>query len=82
MMLGRRSEIPQNRFVVLGKEGEAIRFVLRPGADVSGGDIADIIHVEAEHGAHLGFLEKSFGAGEALPAQAIEVDTILPINRH
>ncbi len=52
----RRSEIPQNRLVVLRKQREAVGFVLRPCSNVCRRQVADVIHVEAEKGAHLRFL--------------------------
>jgi hypothetical protein len=42
----RRAEIPNDRFVVLGQEREAHQFIHGPGADVGGGDVADVVHVE------------------------------------
>ena len=82
MMLRGRSEIPEDGLVILRKKREAVRFILRPCADVGRGDVADIVHVEAEQRAHFRLLEKSFRAGEAFAAQPIEIDPILPVNRH
>ena len=82
MMLGGGAEIPQDRFVVLRKQREAVGFVLRPGADVRRGEVAHVVHVEAEQRAHLGLGEQRFRFGEALAAETIEVDSILPIDRH
>ncbi len=62
VVLGGGAEIPQDRLVVLRQEGEAIRFVLRPGADVGRGEIADVIHVEAQQRTHLGLFQEIFGA--------------------
>ena len=53
MVLGGRTKIPQNGLVILRQQGEAIGFVLRPGADVGGGQIAHVVHVETEDRAHL-----------------------------
>src|SRR5712675_1891341 len=47
-----RPKIPQNRLVILREECEAIRFVLGPSADVGRGQVADIVHVEAQESAH------------------------------
>src|SRR5258708_27780782 len=82
VVLRSRSEIPQNRLVILRKEGEAIRFVLRAGPDVGCGQVPDIVHVEAQEGAHFGFLQKILSARETFAAEAIEVDAIFPIHRH
>jgi len=82
MMLGRRPEIPQGLVRRFAEGSEAIRFVLCPCADMCRGQVADIVHIETEERAHLGLLENIFGAGKAFPAQAIEVDAILPIDFH
>ena len=82
MVLRRRSEVPQNRLVILRKQREAIRLVLRPGTDVGRGQVPDIVHVEAQERAHLGLLQKILGARQAFAAQAIEVNPIFPIHRH
>ena len=60
MMLGGGAEIPENRLVVLRQQREAVGFVLRPGADVRRGEVAHIVHVEAEQRAHLRFREQRF----------------------
>ena len=74
VMFGSRSEVPQNRLVILRKEGEAIRLVLRPGADVRRGQVADIVHVEAQQRAHFGLASEdpwrapvARGAGDQSP---------------
>src|ERR1700739_4302918 len=82
MMARGGAEIPEDRLVVLGKEGEAVRLVLGPGADVSGREVAHIVHVKAEQGAHLGLGEQFFHALEALAAEAVEVDSLFPVNGH
>ena len=82
VMLGGRSEIPQNRLVVLRKKGEAICLVLSPSTNVGGGDVPDIVHVKAQQRAHLRLLEKILGARQSFAAQAIEVDPIFPIDSH
>src|SRR5216684_40706 len=82
MVLRSRSEIPQDRLVILRKEGEAIRLVLSPRTDVGRGQVPNIVHVEAQQRTHFRLLQKILGAREAFAAQAIEVDTIFPIHRH
>src|SRR5580692_4079044 len=82
MMLGGGSEIPQDRFVVLRQQSEAIRFILRPRANVGRGEIAHVVHVETEQRAHLRLSEQGFGFRQALSAQTIEVDPVFPIDRH
>src|SRR5579862_6111427 len=82
MMARRGAEVPKDRIVILWQECEAADFVLRPGTDVRGGDIPYIVHVEAEKCAHLRLREKRLRAGQTFAAQAIEIDSLLPINGH
>jgi hypothetical protein len=56
VMFRSRSEIPQDRLIVLWKEREAIRLVLGPCTDVGRGQVADIVHVEAQQRTHLRLL--------------------------
>ncbi len=78
----RRSEVPQDWFVVLRKQRETVRLVLRPCADVGRGQVAHIVHVKAQQRSHLGFLQKILGPRQALAAQAVEVNPVFPIDRH
>ncbi len=82
MVLGRRPEVPQDRLVILRQQGEAADLVLGPGADVRRGDVPDVVHVEAEHRAHLRLRQQRLDPVQPLPAEAIEVDAPLPIDRH
>ncbi len=82
MVLGGGAEVPHDGLGILREQGEAAVLVLRPGADVGGGDVAHVVHVEAEQCAHFGFGEQRFHARQALAAQAVEVDALLPINCH
>ncbi len=82
MMLGGRAEVPQNRLVILRQQSKAADLVLRPGADVRRGDVAHVVHVEAQQRADLGLREQRFDARQALAAQAIHIDALLPIHCH
>ena len=82
VMLRRRAEIPQDRLVILRQQREAADLVLRPCADVRGGDVAHIVHIEAQQRADLGFRQQRFNARQAFAAQTVEVDALLPIHRH
>ncbi len=82
MVPGGRAEVPQDRLVILRQQSEAADLVLRPGADVRGGDVAHVVHVEAQQCAHLRFRQQGFGACQALAAQAVHIDALLPIHRH
>src|SRR5260370_37612936 len=81
MVFGRGAEVPQNWFVVLRKEGEAIGFILCPSADVRSCQITHVVHVEAEQRAHLGLGQQGFRAGEAFAPQAVKADALFPIDR-
>ena len=82
VVLGGRTEVPQNRLIILRQKREAAVLVLRPSADVRGGDVAHVVHVEAEQSAHLRFLQQRSGASQALAPQALEIHPIFPIHRH
>jgi hypothetical protein len=49
---------------------------------VSGGDVPHVVHVEAQQRADLGGGQHRFDARQALAAQAVEVDALLPIHCH
>ncbi len=82
MMPGGRSEVPEDRLVVLRQQRETADLVLRPRADVRRRDVAHVVHVEAQHRAHLGLGQQFLDARQAFPAQPIEIDPLLPIDRH
>jgi hypothetical protein len=82
MVFGSGSEIPQDRFVILRQQREAVGLVLRPGADMRRGQVTHIVHVEAEQRSHLRLGEEVFRLLQAFAAETIEVDAILPIDRH
>ena len=82
VMLGGGAEVPHDRLGILREQGEAAVLVLRPGADVGGGDVAHVVHVEAQQRAHFGFRQQRFHARQTLAAQAVEVDALFPVNRH
>ena len=60
VVLGGRAEVPQDGLVVLRQQSEAADLVLRPGADVRGGDVAHVVHVEAQQRAHLRLRQQRF----------------------
>ncbi len=82
VVAGGRAEIPQDGLVVLGQQSEAADFILRPGADVRRGEVPHVVHVEAQQRAHFGLGEGFLGAREALFAEAVEIDALLPIHSH
>src|SRR4029077_7480600 len=82
MMPGRRSEVPENRFVILGKESEPVRLVLCPRANVRCCQITHVVHVEAKQRAHLRLRQQILHALQAFAAQPIKVDSLFPLDRH
>ena len=82
MVPRRRSKVPHDRLGVPGEQGEAHQLVHRPGPDVGGRDVADVVHVEAEQGAQPRPRQFPLGPLEALFPEPIVVDPLLPIDAH
>src|SRR5215207_4997058 len=82
VMPGRRAEVPHDRLVALREQAEAVELVRRPGADVGSGDVADVSHVEAQQRSERRVGEQRLDAREALVAEAIEADALLPVDPH
>ena len=74
----RRAEVPEDRIVVLRQQREARQLIHRPGADVGGGDVADVVHVEAEERAKFGLFEQPLDARQALACAAARSRHALP----
>src|SRR5574341_1455579 len=47
-----------------------------------GGDVTDVVHVEAKQRSQIGFLERAFHPGQPLLAQPLDVDALFPIDSH
>jgi hypothetical protein len=82
VMAGGGAEVPHDRLVALGEQAEAVELVRGPRADVGGGDVADVAHVEAQQRAELGLGEQRLDPRQALLAQAVEAHALLPVDRH
>src|SRR6516225_947144 len=82
MMFRRRSEVPEDRLVILRKQRESVRLVLRPRSDVRRREIAHIVHVEAEQSTHFRFCKQSLRASQSLAPQPVEIDPVFPIDCH
>ena len=54
----RRAEVPENRLIILWQQREAREFVHRPGADMRGRDVADVVHVKAKQRAEFRLFEQ------------------------
>src|SRR5512143_2274982 len=81
-MFGCHTEVPVDRFVILGKEAEATKLVHRPCADRRIRDVADVRHVEAQQSPDVRFLQLSFDARQAFRAQTVKMNALLPIHAH
>src|SRR5262249_52683237 len=74
-----RAEIPQDRLAVATEQCPAAELVALPLADLGRGDVADVVDVEHEQGAELGFLQRLAHAREPVAMEAEEVDPVLEI---
>src|ERR1700761_187343 len=81
-MARRRAEVPHDRLVSLGEEAEAVELVGGPGSDMGGSDVTDVAHVKAQQGAEFGLGQQGLDAGQALLAQAVVADPLLPVDAH
>ena len=80
--LGGRRRVPQERLAFGRAQRIAEELVARPFADMRGRDIADIIEIEAEHGAEAGVADRGLCARQPLFRQAAVVDALLPVFGH
>ena len=78
----RRAEVPHDRLVALRQQAEAVELVGRPGADVCRGDVADVAHVEAQQRAQLRLRQQRLDPRQALLAQAVVANPLLPVDAH
>ena len=76
------AEVPHDRLVALGEQTEAVELVGRPRPDVGRGDVADVGHVEAQQRPELGGGQQLRDAGQALLAQPVVADALLPVDSH
>ena len=75
-----RAEVPEHRLAAAGQHREPDQLVHRPGADVGGGQVADVGEVEGEQGAEVGGLQRGPEPGQPFGAQPVEVDALLPVD--
>src|SRR5918992_1340697 len=64
------------------QQREARHLVARPLADVGAGDVADVVEVEEQQRAEFGGGQRLAGAAEAVGAQPLRVDPLLPVDVH
>ena len=82
VVLGRRPEVPDVRAAAARLERVTGHLVPRPLADVGAGHVADVVEVEQQHRAEVGGVEGGPGAAEAVRAEAVGVDPLLPVDGH
>jgi hypothetical protein len=81
VVLGRGAEVPRDRVAVARQQTEPDELVHRPGADVGRCHVPDVGEVEGEHGSHLRGFQLGLQPREALGAEPVEVDALLPVDR-
>jgi hypothetical protein len=82
MVLGRRAEVPQDRFALAGQQHAARALVPGPLTDVGAGDVPDVVLVKQQDGGQLGGAQRLAGLLQPLAPQTPEVDPLLPVHRH
>ena len=79
----RRAEIPQDRIVAGARDQRpAAQLVALPLADLGRGAIADIVDVEDEQRAELGFLQRLLDAAEPVAVQPPVIDPLFEVDAH
>jgi hypothetical protein len=79
-MLGGRTEIPDVRIAVAGKQRVARQLVAGPLADDGAGDVADIVLIEAQQGTEPRSGQRRARACEPIIVQAAEIDPFLEVD--
>ena len=70
VVLRGRAEVPEHGLAAARQHREPDQLVHRPGADVGGGEVADVGEVEGEQAAEVGRLQVCLDPGQPLGAQA------------
>ena len=81
VVAGRRAEVPDDRLSAARQQGEADELVHRPGPDMGGGHVADVVEVEAQQRAEVARFELAAQPRQAFSAEPVEVDALLPVDR-
>src|SRR5439155_14654598 len=82
VVTGGGAEVPHDGLAPARQEGEARELVAGPLADGGAGDVADVVHVEAEERPQLGPGELRGQPREPLPPEAIEAHALFPVHPH
>ena len=67
---------------VAGQHSEAAEFIARPLADGGGGDVADVVVVEAQQCAERRITDGLAGAAQAIAVETPKIDALLEIDIH
>ena len=77
------AEIPQDRIGACPRhQRPAAQLVALPFADLGRGDVADVVDVEDQQRAELGFLQRLADAAEPVAVQPPVIDPLLEVDRH
>ena len=80
--LGRRTEVPDPRRALACDQRPALPLVERPVADVGRRGVADVGRLEQKQRPQLEAVEDFANPGQTVIAQSVEVDPVLPVDRH
>ena len=64
------------------EQREADVLVALPRPDRGTGQVAEVVRVEQEERAEIRFLQRRLRTGHSMAAQPVEVDPLLPVDRH
>src|SRR2546428_2874137 len=81
MRLRGRAEVPNPRAPGSGDERVPFTLVERPVADMRACGVADVAGLEEQQGPQLGGLKLLMDPCEPVPAESLEVDPYLPVDR-
>src|ERR1700733_2601492 len=70
------------RFAVSAQHCETAEFIARPLADCGRGDVADVVIVEAQHGAERRIADRLPSPPQAIAMQSSKIDALLEIDIH
>ena len=82
VVLGGGAEVPEDRVVVAGQEREADVLVALPGADRGARHVAQVVRVEQQQRAEVRRRQRRLRPREPVSAQTVEIDPLLPVDRH
>src|SRR5918996_542730 len=82
MGLGGGAEVPDPRLARTREQRVALRLVPGPVPDVRTGHVSDVGRLETQHRAEVRVVQRLPGTFETVRTEAVEVDPLLPVDRH